>query len=223
MLVVPFVLGVMAGGAAALHLLLLPAWVLAYLASYYFLQWLRARRRQRFVRPLLVYGGLLAVVGAVLVLLQPELLLFAVLYLPGVLVNVWYARRHDDRSLVNGLVSVAQASLGVPLANAVGAHPDWPAAWRLFALALLYFAGTVFFVKTMIRERESTGYYRASVGYHAAALVPAGLLSPWLLVPFALYLARAVALPRRRLRPAQVGVVEIVNSVLLVAFATVLL
>lgn len=222
MLVVPFVLGVMAGGPALLHLLLLPAWLLAYLASYFFLQWLRVRRRQRFVRPLVVYGSLLALTGGALVLLEPSLLVFALLYLPGFLVNVVYARRHDDRSLVNGLVSVVQACLGVPLANAVGADPDWPVAWRLFALALLYFAGTVFFVKTMIRERESAGYYWASIGYHTGALVLAGLLSPWLLVPFALYLARAVVLPRRPMRPAQVGAVEIVNSVLLVAFATVL-
>lgn len=223
MLVVPFLLGVMAGGPSWVQLLLLPAWLLAYLASYFALQWVKTRRAARFVRPLAVYGGALAVLGVVLVALEPQLLLFAALYLPGVVVNVWYARHRDERSLVNGMVSVVQACLGVLVANSVGADPDWPVAWRMAAISLLYFAGTVLFVKTMIRERRSQAYYQASVAYHVVALVLAAVLSPWLVVPFGLYLARAAALPGRTMRPAQVGAVEIVNSLLLLGFATVLL
>lgn len=221
MLAVPFVLGVAAGGPSWRHVLLLPAWVLAYLVSYFGLQWLRARRRHRYQRPLRVYGVALTVTGAAVVALEPRVLLLVPAYLPGTLVNVWYARRNDERALLNGLVSVGQACLGVPLATVVGADPDWPLAGRLTLLALLYFTGTLLFVKTMIRERGSRSYRTASVAYHAAALVPVAVLSGWLLVPFGLYLARAATLPGRDLRPPQVGAVEIVGSLLLLAFAPV--
>ncbi|MCY0948437.1 hypothetical protein [Streptomyces sp. H27-S2] len=58
---------------------------------------------------------------------------------------------------------------------------------------LLYFAGTVPYVKTMIRERNSRAYHRGSAAYHAVALAVAACLSPWLALPFAAYLARAAA------------------------------
>lgn len=79
-----------------------------------------------------------------------------------------------------------------------GADPAavWPAA----VACLLYFAGTVPYVKTMIRERNSRAYRTGSVAYHAVALA-AACLSPWLALPFAGYLTRAAALPGRGLKP----------------------
>ncbi|MFI5669116.1 hypothetical protein [Streptomyces sp. NPDC051704] len=92
------------------------------------------------------------------------------------------------------------------------------AAARRPALACLpYFAGTVPYVKTMIRERNSRAYRRGSVAYHAAALAAAACLSPRLAIPFAAYLARAAVLPGRALRPPVVGAVEIACSAALLA------
>ncbi|MCZ4087307.1 hypothetical protein [Streptomyces antarcticus] len=77
---------------------------------------------------------------------------------------------------------------------------------------LLYFAGTVPYVKTMIRERNSRAYRRGSAAYHAVALAVAACLSPWLALPFAAYLARAAALPGRGLRVPVVGAIELACS-----------
>ena len=68
-----------------------------------------------------------------------------------------------------------------------------------------------------IRERDSRGYHVASAGYHLLALVVATSVQGWLAVPFGLYLARALALPGHRLKVQVVGVIEIVNSALLLA------
>lgn len=69
----------------------------------------------------------------------------------------------------------------------------------------------------MIRERNSRTYYRGSVTYHAAATLLAACLSPWLALPFAAYLTRAIVLPGRGLKVAAVGAVEIAGSAALLA------
>ena len=87
----------------------------------------------------------------------------------------------------------------------------------------LYLVGTVLFVKTMIREAGDATYLRSSVAFHAVAVPVAGVIALPLVLPFAWYLARAAVLPHRTMRPAQVGLVEIISWLLLVVFAVVFL
>ena len=92
----------------------------------------------------------------------------------------------------------------------------------LAGLLLAYFAGTVLYVKTMIRDRGHVGRYRLSVIYHAAVCVPAAVASPWLGALFVVLAIRAAIVPKRwpGLTAARIGVGEIVASLTL---ATMLL
>ncbi|GGY32548.1 hypothetical protein GCM10010363_11400 [Streptomyces omiyaensis] len=129
--------------------------------------------------------------------------------------NVLHARRNRERALANGLVAV------VPARGMLLVAPRAPAGGLAPALAcLLSSAGTVPYVKTMIRERNSEAYRRGSVAYRAAALAAAALLDPWLAAPFALRLARAAVLPGRGLRVPVVGAVEVGCSLPLLGFLT---
>ena len=218
MLAVPFVVGATAAGWRWLHLTLLLGWVVGYLFAQALGQWLKSRRKARYREPVLVYGAVLVPLAAIVVLAAPRLLWFAPAYLPLVALNLWFAWRRAERELVNDLVAVAEASLMVVVAYVAGGGGALATrAWLLCLVVGLYFAGTVPYVKTMIRERGHIGYYRASVGFHVVALVLATLVSWWLAVPFVLLLARAALLPRHRLRPLTVGLVEIANSALVAA------
>lgn len=223
MLVAPFVVGTSASSWTWTAPVLLVAWLDAYLLSYYVLQWAKTGRRQRYLPQIRLYGLVLVPSAAVLVAAEPWLVLAAAALVPFSAVNAWYARRHDERALANGIVSVTQACLMVPIAYGVGGGEDWLRAAQLFTACWLYFAGTVVYVKTMIREKGDRTYLRLSIGFHVVAVVLAAWVAPWLALPFGLYLARAVLMPRRAavhpVRPAQVGAVEIVNTVLLVAVA----
>ena len=64
-------------------------------------------------------------------------------------------------------------------------------------LLLAYFAGTVLYVKTMIRDRGDVGRYRLSVMYHLAVCVPAAVTSPWLGALFVALPVRAAVVPQR--------------------------
>ncbi|MDI3417008.1 YwiC-like family protein [Streptomyces luteolus] len=220
MLAVPFLAGTFLGTPRPAHLPLFAAWLLGYAAVHHAQQWLRLRRAsrnprapRRHVRPALVFGTACAVLGVPLALAYPWLLLAAACAAPIVAVNTLYARRNRERALLNGLAAVVPACGMLLVAHRLG-EGGWGAAGPALA-CLLYFAGTVPYVKTMIRERNSRAYYRGSVAYHAVAVGAAALLSPWLAVPFAGYLARAVLLPGRGLKPAVVGAVEVVGSLML--------
>ncbi|MFE0105686.1 YwiC-like family protein [Streptomyces sp. NPDC059009] len=228
MLAVPFLAGMLLGSPRWTHLPLFVAWLAGYVAAFHAQQWVRLRRiarnpraPRRHVRPGLVAGAVCGVFGVPLLWPYPWLLLAAACALPFMAVNVAYAARNKERALVNGLVAVVPACGMLLVACHLGGGS--PADARRPALAcLLYFAGTVPYVKTMIRERGSRTYYRASVTYHVLAVAAAYALSPWLAPLFAAYALRAALLPGKGLKVAVVGATEVVGSLLLLGALVVL-
>jgi YwiC-like protein len=221
MLAVPFLGGLIAAGYRWTDLPLAGAWFAGYLASYFVFQALKTRRLSRYRRQLLLYGGTAALLTAVVIVARPAVLWFAPAY--GVLfaINAWYARQRQERALANDLAAVLQSCLIVPVVATVAGKPA-ATALPVFVLCLAYFAGTVFYVKTMIRERGNRTYRAWSAGYHLIALAAAAWVSPWAAGLFAWLLARAIVLPRLRWSPKRVGVVEIANCVALLAIAALL-
>ncbi|MEU8772761.1 YwiC-like family protein [Streptomyces sp. NPDC048606] len=214
MLTVPFLAGTFLSPRPGwAHAALLAAWLLGYAAAFHAQQWLRLHARalrsaRRHGRPALVLGAACAAFGLPLAAAHPWLVPAACAAAPFVAVNTLYAWRGRERALVNGLAAVVPACAVLPVAAGLGGLGPG-GSWRAAVACLLYFAGTVPYVKTMIRERRSRAYRRGSVAYHAVALAAATALSPWLAAPFTAYLARAAVLPGRGLRPAVVGAVEI--------------
>lgn len=220
MLIVPWLTGVLTAGFRWTHLPLLGAWLAGYLLSYYVLQAVKTRRFSRFRPQLLLYGPITAVLGLLVVTVRPAVLGYAPAFTVLLAVNGYFAWRRRERALLNDLASVAQSCLMVFVAATIvnaAIGPIVPA----FAAVLLYFTGTVLYVKTMIRERGNLSYHRASVIYHVLALGTAALLSIPLAAVFALLLVRAALLPRYRLTPKHVGITEIVASTLVLLAAVV--
>jgi hypothetical protein len=221
MLVVPYIAGLLAAGFAWPDIPLLVAWIAGYLFSYFALLAIKTRRYDRYRSQLLSYGSATVIAGSVVLIARPALLVFAPVFAVVLLVNGRFAANRDDRALVNGLVSAAAAMLILPVVAVVGGQDVWSVSGT-FVVLLLYFAGTVLFVKTCIRERGNVGLLRASIAFHVGALAVAPWVAPLYAVPFAWFLARAVVVPSRRLTAKQLGVIEIGSSLaLLTAVAIV--
>ena len=217
MLAVPFGVGVVDSGPSWVHLPLLVAWLGGYLLSYYAFIALKTGRPGRVREQLAVYSAVAIPAAAVALLARPALLVFAPVFAALIAVNAVFARRRDERAIVNDLAAVAAACLMADVAATAGGAP---AGQGLLAAGVLflYFAGTALYVKTMIRERGRASWLAASVAFHAVALGLAWLVAWQLGVVFAWLLGRAVVLPRFALRPRTVGFIEIGHSlVLLVA------
>ena len=107
----------------------------------------------------------------------------------------------------------------VLVAHDAGGGTDWRWAWLLAAVLAAYFCGTVFYVKTLIRERGSERHYWLSVAFHGVAtlaLIPAGGA---LTAVFALLAVRAAIAPAFPVTPKQAGIGEIVATVAVAAAA----
>ena len=239
MLIVPFAVGALDAGPSWRHLPLLFAWLVGYFAFFAAGLWLRSRGKRRYWPPVRTYGVLTVVFGLVVIVVQPDVLHWAVVFLPLLAFSLWCSWRRADRSLLNDGVTVLAACLMTVVAAGFGerlGEPGTPGlaglawlpgadqgrTWVLAGLLLAYFAGTVLYVKTMIRDRGHVGRYRLSVMYHVAVCVPASVASPWLGALFVVLALRAAVVPKRwpGLTAATIGVGEIVASLTL---ATMLL
>ncbi len=229
MLAVPLLLGVAATTASPWHFVLGTAALSGYLASATAQAWLRSRRRPSFLPSLVIYGAVFAVTAAILVAAFPALLLGALVIVPTGLAVVGGARPGTPRDLVNSVAQTAIALVLVPTAGAVSGAWDPAPVAAATVVAAGYLIGTIFVVRSVLRERGNRAFAAASVGFHAVFTIGAALALPWPYAAFfAALTARAAALPilerrqagsARPIRPIHVGIVEIVASVALVTLA----
>lgn len=249
MLAVPLLVGVFLGGPAWVHVPLAALWFVGYFAFFATGLWLKSRFKARWWPPVRAYGIATVVPAVAVLLLRPDLLAWGPLFVPLVAVSLWSSYRRSERSLLNDGATVLAACLMLPVAFAAGVGrapgvwpgttlPDgvtgvagigWPQVWVLFVVVLGYFAGTILYVKTLIRERGERSYLVASVVYHLAAgvlssvaLAAAGLVWWPAVVLFAVLTVRALWVPRTGATPMQFGMGEVAASVLVTAVVLVL-
>lgn len=230
MLAAPFVVGIAHGGLAPAHGPLLVAWVTGYVCFALTGLWLRSRRATRYGLPVAVWGTVCLAAVAVLLVLRPDALLWAPVFLPLAVVSLEFSRRRRDRALANDVVTIVAACLmtlvaaGAGRASSPASALHDPTLLGVTLALVLYFVGTSLYVKTLIRERRSTTYRRASIGYHAGATLiwtVAPLLVPgWvppqarvaLIVFFVVATVRAGVMAGRTVRPMNVGLGELAMS-----------
>lgn len=222
MLASPLLVGILASGVAWVQLPLAAFWFAGYFAFFATSLWLKAHRRAKWFPPVRAYGLLTAALGVVVLVLDPGLVRWAPLFVVPLGIGLYAAAHRNDRALLSGLATTAGSALMTVVAYDAGPGSDLPRAWALALVQLLYFAGTVFYVKTVIRERDNPAYRWLSSGYHVFALLAVatvfGVLqddvTAWpLLLVFALLLARAVVVPPFRPTPKQAGIGEVVATV----------
>ncbi len=216
MLLLPYLAGLQFG-LSWLHVPLLVMWLSGWLASYYALLTVKTLRLRRYWRQVLAYAVVSAAAALPLFALRPGLLWFAPVFAALLGVNAFAARVGQERASANGIASVTMASLMAMIAPAT-AGLDWTLGIPVAIAAWLYLAGTVFYVKNMIRERGSRAHYVVSVAFHVGALAACLAVNPLLIVPFAWFLVRAAVLPRFTLKIPVVGAIEVLNTLLLLGF-----
>lgn len=215
----PLVLGTLVTPASWTTALLTWAAFTCYPASYFALSLVRARRGDRFRRPLATWMLAAAVPAAVLVAMRPWLLVVGLGYAGLFAVNLAFARRNHERDLVNDAVLILEVVALVPLTwLSAEPHTTVPSqVWLLTALCGLVLVGSTLHVKSLLRERRNASYARASRAFAVASLVAGvGLAGAWglpggvaLVVPFILLALRAFKRDWSGWRPGRIGLVEL--------------
>jgi len=236
MITIPPLIGILEGGWRWAHLPFLATWWLGYFCFFAASLWLRSHGKRRYLQPVLVYGAAAACFGVVTLLSEPTLLRWVPLFLPLVILAAGAAWLRKDRSVWAGFITVAAACLTLPVTwdiATVGAsgYAATPVVWMQALLLFAYFAGTVLYVKTNIRERGSARYLIASIAWHSVWLVLVitlftHSLSPWNVLVWIVLVGRSIGVPLydarvHRVPVKVIGVGEVVASAL-VAVALVL-
>ncbi|MFV0462668.1 MAG: YwiC-like family protein [Nostocoides sp.] len=221
MLATPLLVGILASGFRWIDLPLTVMWFLGYFAFFATGLWLKSGRKPRYWPPVRAYTLLAAIAGLVVLALDPRLLQWAPLFVLPMAVGLYASAQRRDRALLAGMATSIGSSLMVLVAYDAGGGSDVHRAWLLTLVLAGYFAGTVVYVKTMIRERGSHPHYWLSVGWHAVitlALIP---VSSALVFVFALLTIRAAMVPSFRVSPKALGIGEAVATVVVALTALV--
>ncbi|HMT31629.1 MAG TPA: YwiC-like family protein [Dermatophilaceae bacterium] len=223
MLASPLVLGALASGPAWIHLPLAAFWFAGYFLFYAASMWLKSGRKARYLPATRAYAGLAAVLGVVTALAAPGLLRWVPWFLLPLGVGLWAAAHRQERALLAGLTTVLASALMTVVAYDAGPGEDLRRAVLLAVGQFLYFGGTVWYVKSMIRERGNLRFRRLSVGWHALSTVAVATFSLPLAAVFLVLTVRAWIVPRFSFSPKQIGIAEIASTlaVALVSLFTV--
>ena len=223
MLATPLLVGILASGPRVVHLPLTLFWFVGYFAFFATGLWLKSGRKSRYAAPMRTYALVSAVLGAGTLAIQPDLLRWAPLFVLPLGVGLVASATRHERALVSGLATTAGSGMMTVVAYAAGGGTDWTRAWLLAAVLTAYFGGTVVYVKTMIRERDSVAHFTLSVAWHGAATIAVAGVSWPLAGVFVILTVRAAIAPAFSLSPKVVGLFEIAATlaVAVTAVATI--
>lgn len=221
MLILPFVMGVEVGKPSWYHLPLFMGWLFLYLATNPLLMMIKKKKTGDYLRWFIIF-----MIPALLFLTIPllkdwRLIYFGLLMIPFFLVNAYFARKNNERAFLNDLSAVGAFGVGGLASYYLGTGKVDEIAISIFWISILFFLGSIFFVKTMIREKKNSLFRWFSWVYHL--LIPVILVIigfPLVALAFLPSTIRAIVLYGKPLTMMHVGILEIVNSIyfLVVAF-----
>src|SRR5699024_2021767 len=131
--------------------------------------------RPKHLPPVLTYGASTAVAGITALIYQLQLLSWLPIFAPINAVAVYETIIRRERSLAYGWSEGLAAALR--MSTVASTSPDVSAAavsadlWWATAWCALYFGGSIYYVKTLIRVFGNHARFIQSVGFHAAVFI----------------------------------------------------
>lgn len=225
MWITPFLIGAALSPWTILKVFLFGGSFFFFLASGSFLAFFRRRNRKDSPWPsLLIFVAAGLAFLAFPLWIHPELVFYGLLVIPLLLVNAYFAKKKKERLLTNDLAAIVALTSISLVAVHLGHgsfHPDGVVFWLL---SIVFFMGSVFHVRSLIREKRNRTFKAGANLYHAAIVLLPLLLGQWW--------ASIVFLPGAlkvwftpfdtRMRTTVIGIMEIVGSVVFVALVFML-
>lgn len=219
MLIVPFLVSFVVHEQNGTQLLLFLGMFFLYLSLYPLFMMLRnAQNKITYGKWFVGYGALAGLFLSVPLLQHPGLLYLGSAVLPFLAVNVYFIRSRQERTLLNDFSAIAGMALGAVACGYLATGQWTVTSWWIWFFCVVFFMGSVFFVKSLLREKHNPRFSQLSWGYHGAVVIISLCLGNWLLMlAYLPSLGRALFCSGRDLVPLQIGKLEIVNSLWFIA------
>lgn len=213
MLIIPFWLSVVSATFIWQHIPFFIGFLFLYLATYPMLLLFRGKKIAFHRKWTLIY-----LIPAILLLLiplwtRPSIIIFALVLIPLFIINSYYSKTNNERALLNDFSAIIEfAVVGMAAAYLPTGHIG--AATILVAIAsVLFFGGSTFYVKSMIREKKNIRYKWISWAYHLIVPTIFVIAGYWVVaLAFIPSLLRAILLYGTKITTKQLGIGEIINA-----------
>lgn len=188
--------------------------VVLYLFSHVSISYVhKAKTKKEFLQVAIVYFSIAFLFGMISLLYEWRILLFVIVMIPLFIVNMYYARQKNERALLNDICAIIVFCIGGLISYSFSMKQIDHTAIFIALISFLYFLGSTFYVKTMIREKNNPKYRLISWGYHIVLTIIIFVINPWCSLIFIPSVIRAIVLYGKKISIIKVGILEIANSV----------
>lgn len=213
MLIIPFWLGVVATELVWQHVPFFLGWILLYLATYPILLLFKRKKMGYYSKWMIFYMVPALVLLSIPIWYRPTIIYFGFLMIPFFIINAFYSSKNRDRAMGNDISAVIVFSIAGIGSGFFISEQITTSLILVFASSVLFFLGSTFYVKSMIREKKNQQFKWVSWIYHFIIPIAWMLMGEWLVfVAFIPSLIRAVYFYGKPLSAKQVGIYEIVNA-----------
>lgn len=214
MAVVPFLYAqtVMLQTAGFYHLSLGLAWLFLYFFSYPFFANVSKKPTARNTQWAVIYFSLSLISALPVLFYRPTLLYFLLPMLPLGAVQFYFAKKRDERHLLNDLAGILTFGI-IGIANGFLATEQ--INWAYLIHPSLFFIATTLYIKSLVRERKNPLYMNLSIASH---LLLAIVYWEWgfsgIFMAYLFALARSIIVPSFGWNVKQVGKFEFITLVI---------
>ncbi|MCU7556263.1 YwiC-like family protein [Macrococcus capreoli] len=219
MIIMPVLFGMFASSFNFYQILFFAAWFMIFFFIDNLLFYVKQRKKQiGYVKGSLLFLAIATILLIPVVLNDYRVLFFFLAMLPFGAINLYFASQRNERHILNDFSAITIFSIAGVLACFIGTHQLHHNMIYVFFISFLYFVGTTFYVKTMIREKKNIKYKYLSFGYHTLGVIAAFMIHPLIGIAFIPSLIRAIVLYGKPLKPMKIGIAEIGNAVFITLF-----
>ncbi|MDA2101814.1 YwiC-like family protein [Bacillus cereus] len=213
MLLIPFVLGILTGKWTWYHIPLFLAWFFVYLATYPLLMYVKQPRKKYYLYYFFLYFGEACICTAIALSYEWRIVYFSIIMLPFFCINIYFSSKKNERALLNDVCAILLFCIGGIISYYFTMKTVDKNILIIATITFLYFIGSTFYVKTMIREKKNPTYRILSWWYHLLLVIVTLILSPTITIIFIPSLIRSIVLYGRNISILKVGILESINAI----------
>ncbi|MFE8700348.1 YwiC-like family protein [Cytobacillus sp. FJAT-54145] len=213
MLIIPFWLGVISTSFIWEHIPFFIGWLFLYLATYPMLLLFKKKKIPFYMRWTLIYLIPALILLIIPLVHRPSIIYFGIAMFPFFIINAYFSSKNKERAFLNDLSAITVFGIAGLASSYLVTADIHSLALLAFVTTFLFFVGSTFYVKTMIREKKNQLFKYLSWGYHVLVSIVWLFSGQWLItLAFLPSLYRAIFFYGKPLSAKEVGILEIVNA-----------
>lgn len=187
-----------------IHLSFLISWLFLYFSTYPFFSLFSKKPTARNKKWAAIYFIGSLIFALPVLYFNPKILWFIPALLPFGFIQIYYAKKRDERNLFNDIAAIFTFGIVGMSAYFVSTNQ---LNWAILIHPTLFFIANTLYIKSVLRERKNPRYYELS-GLSHLLFACFYFSQPLIFAVYLLAFMRAMILPHYSLKVKQIGLLE---------------